>query len=152
MGQIKNIKLHIVTDIKQRIIMQLSFCHMVRAGPFKRYVRKRLIFALAKGFRGRRKNCYSLAVRSVHKALQRQYMSRRLKKRDMRKLSIQRVNMGTRQHNLPYAHFMQQLNKTNVLIDRKVLAQLAIHEPRSFMALTQLAKDRKRDGLLAALD
>merc|ERR1711974_9912 len=130
----------------------LTFAHMVKAGPPNRLPRKVRIFALAKGFRGRRKNCYSLAIRAVHKALQRQYISRKLKKREMRKLHIQRINIASRQHNTNYSEFMQGMGRTNVLIDRKVLAQLAIHEPRSFASLAQLAKDRQTHGLLAALD
>ncbi|XP_057300542.1 50S ribosomal protein L20-like [Hydractinia symbiolongicarpus] len=132
--------------------MQLSYIHMVRAGPFKRIVRKAKIFALAKGFRGRRKNCYSLAVRSVHKALQRQYMSRKLKKRDIRKLWIQRINMSAREHNVPYSMFIKNMHESNILLNRKMLSELAIHEPRTFHALSQLAKDKQKDGLLAALD
>ncbi|XP_047140011.1 large ribosomal subunit protein bL20 [Hydra vulgaris] len=132
--------------------MFLNFMHMVRAGPFKRVIKKAKIFALAKGFRGRRKNCYSLAVRCVHKALQYQYKGRKLKKRNMRKLWIQRINFGVREHSLPYSILLRNLCRSNVAINRKVLSELAIHEPRTFHALAQLAKDRQRDGLLAALD
>ena len=70
----------------------------------------------------------------------------------MRKLAIQRINIGARQHNTNYSELTEQLNRSNVLIDRKMLATLAIHEPRSFASLAQHAKDRQRDGLLAALD
>lgn len=132
--------------------MQLSFAHMIRAGPFKRIVRKAKVFAMAKGFYGRRKNCYTIAVRAVHKALQKQYISRKLKKRDLRKLWIQRINFGSREHNLPYSQFIQNLNTCDIQLNRKVLADLAIHEPRSFHALAELVKRKQADGLLAALD
>ncbi|XP_066921608.1 large ribosomal subunit protein bL20-like [Clytia hemisphaerica] len=132
--------------------MFLSFAHMVRAGPFKRIIKKSKVFALAKGFRGRRKNCYSLAVRSVHKSLQYQYIGRKLKKRDMRKLWIQRINIGAREHNTNYTTVISQLHNNDVLLNRKVLSELAIHEPRTFQSLAHLAKKRKEDGLLAVLD
>ena len=70
----------------------------------------------------------------------------------MRKLNIQRINIGARQHNINYTELTTHLNRSNVLVDRKILAQFAIHEPRTFASLAQLAKDRQRDGLLAALD
>ena len=70
----------------------------------------------------------------------------------MRQLNIRRINIAARQHNTNYNEFMSSMGRSNVLIDRKVLAQLAVHEPRSFASLSQLAKDRHRLGLLAALD
>ena len=113
---------------------------------------KAKIFALSKGFRGRRENCYSFAIRAVHKALQRQYISRRLKKRTMRTLQIERINNGCREHNIDYGDFTHQINQEHIYLNRKVLSEFATHEPRTFMALSQLAKERQRDGLLAALD
>ena len=69
----------------------------------------------------------------------------------MRHLNIVRINTAARQHDVNYNEFMKGLGETNVQLDRKVLAQLAIHEPRTFSALAQLAKDKQKDGLLAAL-
>jgi len=124
---------------------------MVRGGQADRTVRRAKIFALAKGFRGRSKNCYSIAVRRVQKALQYQYVSRRLKKREMRSLWISRINMATREHNVTYSKFVNQMAQCNIQLNRKVLSDLAIHEPRSFKALAELAKSRHKDGLLAAI-
>lgn len=124
---------------------------MVRGGQADRTVRRARILALAKGFRGRSKNCYSIAIRRVHKALQYQYISRRLKKREMRSLWISRINIATREHNVNYSKFVNQMAQYNVQLNRKMLSELAIHEPRSFKALAELAKSRLQDGLLAAI-
>ena len=70
----------------------------------------------------------------------------------MRQLNVLRINIAARQHNINYNQLTSELQRSNVLLDRKILAQLAIHEPRTFASLAQLAKDRQRDGLLAALD
>ncbi|XP_065842428.1 large ribosomal subunit protein bL20-like [Oscarella lobularis] len=124
---------------------------MVRGGPSTRSVRRAKVFALAKGFRGRSKNCYSLAVRRVHKALQYQYTSRRLKKRDMRSLWIQRIGAGTMEHGISYSTFMHEMATSDIQLNRKVLSEIAVHEPKSFKALADFAKKRHEDGLRAAL-
>ncbi|CAH3036564.1 large ribosomal subunit protein bL20 [Pocillopora verrucosa] len=124
---------------------------MVRAPPPSRAIKRAKILALAKGFRGRSKNCYSIAIRRVHKALQYQYISRRLKKREMRALWITRINIATREHNVNYSNFINKMAQCNIQLNRKILADLAIHEPRSFKALSELAKSRLKDGLLAAI-
>lgn len=123
----------------------------MRGGRPNRALRKARIFELAKGFRGKRKNCYSIAVRAVHKKLQYQTTSRKLKKRDLRKLWITRINIGTREHNLAYSPFMAAMAREDILLNRKMLSELSIHEPRSFKALAELAKSRIEDGLLAAI-
>ncbi|KAK3709921.1 hypothetical protein QZH41_020030 [Actinostola sp. cb2023] len=104
-----------------------------------------------KGFRGRSKNCYSLAVRRVHKALQYQYASRRLKKREMRSLWQTRINIASREHDINYSTFMHEIARCNIQLNRKMLSELAIHEPKSFKSLTDIAKRRLEDGLLAAI-
>lgn len=121
-------------------------------GIFLRLVAWWICFAsVFQGFRGRSKNCYSIAIRRVHKALQYQYVSRRLKKREMRSLWISRINIATREHNVNYSKFVNQMAQYNVQLNRKMLSELAIHEPRSFKALAELAKSRLQDGLLAAI-
>jgi large subunit ribosomal protein L20 len=124
---------------------------MVRGGPANRAVKRAKVFALAKGFRGRSKNCYSLAIRRVHKALQYQYISRRLKKRDMRRLWITRINQGVQEHGIRYSTFVTDIVQCNIQLNRKVLSELAIHEPKSFQALADISRSRLKDGLLAAL-
>jgi len=124
---------------------------MVRARPPNRALKREKILALAKGFRGRSKNCYSIAIRRVQKALQYQYISRKLKKREMRSLWITRINIATREHNVNYSTFMNKMVQCNIQLNRKMMSELAIHEPRSFKALTELGKSRLKDGLLAAI-
>eukprot|EP00897_Mesotaenium_endlicherianum_P009982 jgi/Mesen1/9011/ME000563S08326 len=102
------------------------------------------ILKLAKGFRGRSKNCIRIARQSVEKALQYAYRDRRNKKRDMRGLWIQRINAGTREHGVKYGEFINGLNHENVQLNRKVLSELAMHEPYSFKSLVDLTRSYLR--------
>ncbi|KAL5816117.1 hypothetical protein ACOSQ3_024495 [Xanthoceras sorbifolium] len=95
---------------------------------------KKEIFKLAKGFRGRAKNCIRIARERVEKALQYSYRDRRNKKRDMRSLWIQRINAGTRQHGVNYGNFMHGLNKENIQLNRKVLKRCQTSPLRSVRA------------------
>ncbi|XP_057861712.1 uncharacterized protein LOC131070227 [Cryptomeria japonica] len=99
------------------------------------------ILKLAKGFRGRAKNCIRIARERVEKALQYSYRDRRNKKRDMRGLWIQRINAGTRLYGVNYGEFMHGLMKENIQLNRKVLSELAMHEPYSFKSLVDIAKN-----------
>merc|ERR1739848_336304 len=103
-------------------------------------MRKEKILRLAKGFRGRAKNCFRIAINRVEKALQYQYSDRRRKKREFRRLWIQQINAATRQHGVIYSHFMHTLSKDNIKLDRKILSELAINEPYSFKALVDRVK------------
>ncbi|XP_042391623.1 50S ribosomal protein L20-like [Zingiber officinale] len=98
------------------------------------------IFKLAKGFRGRAKNCIRIARERVEKALQYSYRDRRNKKRDMRSLWIERINAGTRLHGVNYGNFMHGLLKENIQLNRKVLSELSMHEPYSFKALVDVSR------------
>jgi len=100
----------------------------------------RKLFDLAKGFRGRSKNCIKTARQSVEKALQYAYRDRRTKKRDMRGLWIERINAGSREHGVKYSQLIHGLAQENVQLDRKVLSELAMHEPFSFRALVNLTR------------
>lgn len=111
----------------------------VKRGVTK-HARHKKVIKMAKGYRGRSKNCYKIAKRRVEKALQYQYRDRRNRKRDFRRLWIQRINAAVREHGLTYAQFMGGLAKTDIEIDRKVLSDLAIHEPKSFAAIVKDAK------------
>ncbi|XP_010269028.1 PREDICTED: uncharacterized protein LOC104605817 isoform X1 [Nelumbo nucifera] len=99
------------------------------------------IFKLAKGFRGRAKNCIRIARERVEKALQYSYRDRRNKKRDMRSLWIERINAGTRLHGVNYGNFMHGLMKENIQLNRKVLSELSMHEPYSFKALVDISRN-----------
>mmetsp|Transcript_6418 Transcript_6418/g.18524 ORF Transcript_6418/g.18524 Transcript_6418/m.18524 type:complete len:124 (-) Transcript_6418:375-746(-) len=103
-------------------------------------MQKDKVLKLAKGFRGRAKNCIRIARERVEKALQYSYRDRRNKKRDMRSLWIQRINAGSTEHGLPYSRFINGLQKENVLVNRKMLSELAMNEPHSFRALVEQVK------------
>jgi len=102
--------------------------------------RRKKMVKLAKGYRGRA-HLYSVAVQRVHKARQYAYRDRKVKKRDFRSLWIQRINAGCRQYNyFPYSVFMNKLRVTNVQLNRKVLADMAVTEPLSFRSVLEVAK------------
>jgi large subunit ribosomal protein L20 len=94
--------------------------------------RRKKILKITKGFRGRAKNCASIAKERGDKALQHAYRDRRKKKRDFRALWIQRINAGVRQFGLTYSVFIDLLTKSHIVIDRKMLSEMAIREPRVF--------------------
>jgi large subunit ribosomal protein L20 len=101
--------------------------------------RRKKVLQQAKGFRGRRKNNITTANAAVDRSLQHNYIGRKLKKRNFRALWIQRINAGCREHGLTYSRFISGLAKAGVEIDRKVLSDLAIHEPAAFKALVDQA-------------
>lgn len=104
------------------------------------HARHKKILKLAKGYRGRAKNCYRVALQKVEKALQYAYRDRRNKKRSFRALWIQRINAGTRQYGLTYSKFMNGMKKANISLDRKVLADIAMHDDAAFKALVDQAQ------------
>jgi len=112
--------------------------------------RHKKILKLAKGYRGRSKNCINLARRRVEKGLQYAYRDRRNKKRDFRRLWISRINAASRQHGLTYARFMHGLNLAGIGLDRKILADIAVHEPEDFAALVKSAQSAIEDLARAA--
>ena len=102
--------------------------------------RHKKVLALAKGYRGRRKNVYRVAKQAVMKAGQYAYRDRRQRKRQFRQLWIVRINAGARENGLSYSKFMNGLNKAAIEIDRKVLADLAVFEKAAFAQLVEKAK------------
>lgn len=102
--------------------------------------RHKKVLKLAKGFRGRSKNCFRIAVEKVEKALSYAYRDRRNRKRDFRALWIQRINAGVREHGMVYSQFINGLTLANIELDRKVLADLAVREPEAFKAVVDQAK------------
>lgn len=101
--------------------------------------RKRQIFKLAARFIGRRRNCYSLSIRAVHKALLVATKGRQLKKLDMKELWETRLDAATGEHGINLNILREGLNRTNILLDRKSLSTLAAWEPRSFKSLCDIA-------------
>jgi large subunit ribosomal protein L20 len=90
------------------------------------------ILKLAKGYRGRSSTCYRIALQRVENALRDAYKDRRRKKRDFRGLWIQQINAALRQKGFKYSNFIDSLNKQNILLNRKILANLAINQPGEF--------------------
>ena len=102
--------------------------------------RHKKVLTLAKGYRGRRGNVYRIAKQAVMKAGQYQYRDRRTKKREFRALWIARINAAVRELGLSYSTFMNGLKKASIEIDRKVLADLAIHDKVAFSKIAEQAK------------
>jgi len=105
------------------------------------HARHRKVIKAAKGYYGRRKNTFRTANQAVEKAGQYAYRDRKARKRTFRSLWIQRINAAARQHGSTYGRFMDGLNKAGIEIDRKVLADLAVHEPDAFEALVTQARN-----------
>ena len=105
------------------------------------HARHKAVLEQAKGYYGRRKNTIRTARQAVEKAGQYAYRDRRTKKRNFRSLWIQRINAAVREHGLTYGRFIDGLNKAGILIDRKVLSDLAITDPGGFAALVGKARD-----------
>lgn len=102
--------------------------------------RRKKILKLAKGYQGRAKNCYRIALQRVEKALQYAYRDRRTKKRDFRSLWIQRINAAARSHGLSYSQFINCMKLANININRKILSELAVNNPDSFSAIVTKCK------------
>mgnify|MGYP002764968972 FL=1 len=104
------------------------------------HARHKKVFSMAKGYRGRSKNVFRVAIEKVEKALQYAYRDRRAKKRNFRTLWIQRINAATRLHDMTYSRFISGLDKAGIELDRKVLADIAVKEPEAFAKLVDQAK------------
>ncbi|GAB4036516.1 MAG: 50S ribosomal protein L20 [Rubrivivax sp.] len=104
------------------------------------HARHKKILALAKGFRGRRKNVFRIAKQAVMKAGQYAYRDRRTRKRVFRQLWIARINAASRELGVTYSKFMAGLKKANIDLDRKVLADLAVKDPAAFSSIVEKVK------------
>lgn len=107
---------------------------------FKARRRRNRVLKLAKGFRGRRKNCYKRANQAVERALNYSTRDRRQKRREFRALWIVRINAAARQNGLSYSRLVAGLKKAGVALDRKILAELALSLPGDFAAVVKAAK------------
>ena len=105
------------------------------------HARHKKILSMAKGYRGRNKNVFRVAVEKVEKALQYAYRDRKAKKRSFRALWIQRINAAARLNDITYSRFMSGLTKAGIELDRKVLADIALKEPANFAKLVEAAKN-----------
>ena len=108
--------------------------------------RHKKVIKQAKGYRGRSKNVYRVAVERVEKGLQYAYRDRRVRKRNFRALWIQRINAGAREHGLTYSQFMCGMKKAGIELDRKVLSDLAVREPTAFKSLVNQAQAALSEG------
>ncbi len=111
----------------------------VKRGVTKK-ARHKKILKMAKGYRGRAKSCFRIAIQKVEKALRYAYRDRKARKRDFRALWIQRINAAARQEGLSYSALMGKLNKQGIELNRKVLADLAMNHPEAFKAVVAKVK------------
>ncbi len=102
--------------------------------------RHKKILALAKGYRGRRKNVFRIAKQAVMKAGQYAYRDRRTRKRVFRQLWIARINAAARGLGITYSRFMAGLKKASIEVDRKMLAELAVNDPAAFGSIVDKVK------------
>jgi len=101
--------------------------------------RRRKILSQAKGYWGKRKNVYTIAKNAVEKGLQYQYRDRKNRKRTFRRLWIVRINAGARLNGISYSQLIHAMKEKNMQINRKVLADLAIHDADTFAAIVKEA-------------
>lgn len=109
----------------------------VKRGPIPRRRHKR-VFKQVEGFFGGRKNRFREAVKVLRKAWLYSYVGRKRRKRDFRRLWVQRINAACRQNGVSYSRFIHALKVNAVELDRKVLADLAVHDPAAFKKLTEI--------------
>ena len=104
------------------------------------HAKHKKVLKAAKGYYGRRKNTIRIAKQAVEKANQYAFLDRKRRKRTFRALWIQRINAAVRPFGLTYSRFIDGLGRAGVTVDRKVLSDLAIHEPAAFEAIVGKAK------------
>jgi len=102
--------------------------------------RRKKVMKHAKGYFGRRKNVWTVAKNAVEKGWLYSYSGRKQKKRNFRSLWITRINAGARQHGMSYSQFMGLVNKSDMELNRKVLADLAMNHPEAFKAVVDAVK------------
>lgn len=110
----------------------------VKGGP-RAHARHRKVIKAVKGQYGRRNSCFRTAKQAMEKAGQYAYIGRKQKKRNFRALWIQRINAAARINGMTYSTFMHGMIKSGIALDRKVLSEIAIHDPAAFAALAKTA-------------
>ncbi|XP_041377723.1 39S ribosomal protein L20, mitochondrial-like [Gigantopelta aegis] len=129
----------------------LTVACMIRSGGPPRYWKRAMYRRLAWHYFGRKRNCYGISIRYVRRALRYSSQARVLKKKQMKKLWETRISAACQEHGVLYDNFMTTLAQSNIALNRKVLADIAIYEPRSFQSLCQFSKMKSREiGLGAA--
>ncbi len=107
---------------------------------FKARRRRNKVLKLAKGFRGARSKLFRSATEAVDRALNYAFRDRKVKKRDFRALWIARINAAARDNGLTYSRLIYGLKKAEIGLDRKILAQLAVADPKGFSVIVEKAK------------
>ncbi|MCE2731967.1 MAG: 50S ribosomal protein L20 [Cyclobacteriaceae bacterium] len=102
--------------------------------------KRKRVLKLAKGYFGRKKNVWTVAKNAVEKGLVYAYRDRKQKKREYRAIWIQRINAAVRNHGMSYSVFMGKVKKSGIVLDRKVLADLALNHPQAFDAVVSKIK------------
>jgi large subunit ribosomal protein L20 len=105
---------------------------------FKARRRRNKTLKMAKGYRGARSRLYKTATEAVDRALKYAYRDRRVRKREMRGLWIVRISAAVKQHGVSYSRFIGAMKKANIALDRKVLSEMAIHDPDRFGQLVKM--------------
>ncbi|MDE6224373.1 MAG: 50S ribosomal protein L20 [Alphaproteobacteria bacterium] len=111
----------------------------VKRGLTKRQRHKKIL-NMAKGYRGRNSSCYRIAHEKVEKGLQYAYRDRRKNKSNFRSLWITRINAGVRAYGITYSEFIFGLNKAGIVLDRKVLSEMATNDATAFKTVVESAK------------
>ncbi len=111
-----------------------------------RHARHKKVIKAAKGYRGRGKSNFRVAIERVEKGLQYAYRDRRRRKRDFRRLWIQRINAAARLNGTTYGRFINGLKAAGIEVDRKMLADIAVREPEAFTALVEKAKSAQESA------
>jgi len=104
------------------------------------HARHKKVLKLAEGYRDRNSGAYRIALEKVEKGLRYAYRDRRNKKRAFRALWIQRINAGVREHGLTYSQFVNGMKRAGIVLDRKILSDLATREPEAFTSLIEQAR------------
>ena len=104
------------------------------------HARHKKLLKMAKGYYGARRKVYRVAKQAVTKAAQYAYIGRKQRKRQFRSLWIVRINAAARMHGLSYSRFMNGLRKANIKLDRKALADIAVHDIAAFGKIAEQAK------------
>ncbi len=109
-------------------------------GGYKTRQRRKKILKAAKGFRGGHSKLFRTATVSVDRSRQYAYRDRRVRKRDFRQLWIVRINAAARENGVSYSNFMGALHAAGIDLDRKVLADMAVHDPQAFSEIVNMVK------------
>ena len=112
--------------------------------------RKKKWFRRAKGAYASKSTRWRMVIQHLEKSMRYMYVGRKDKKRDLRAIWIQRINAVARQNDLSYSRFMNGLKNAGVLLDRKILADMALNDPKVFAELAQLSKDNQKKVAVAS--